>query len=182
MLRGQGSRSQAGNGSKELVCGEAARATQGRPAGTCSPAGGAGRAAGRVWRARGAGPGPGTTVGAIPLCRRAGTEAVMHLVHTHAHTSETTAQPRRAEQSEGCQCMCRPGSWLAGSVGHTEGKRSTRLCPALGGMTSKGPRQCSCSTHNHTRHTRAARGTQAPGHTLSCQSPGWREAISKQPV
>lgn len=64
--------------------------------------------AGWVWRDRGAGPGPGMMVGA--LCTCAGTEDAMHFVYTHAHASETTAQPCRAEQLEGHQCVHRPGS------------------------------------------------------------------------
>lgn len=158
---------------RELVRGEtarpsAARATQGRLAGTHGLAGGPGRVAGWVWRARGAGPGPGMMVGAIPLCSQAGTEAGLHLVHTHAHTSETAAQLHGVEQLDGHQCMCGPGSWLAGSVEHTEGKGSTHLCPALAGTTSKGPRHCS-HPQAHARCTQAARGTQAP---LGCQAGG----------
>lgn len=44
--------------------------------------------------------------------------------------------------SKGQQCMHRPGSWLAGSVGHTEGKRSTHYTHPWVAPTGKERRHC----------------------------------------
>lgn len=114
--------------------------------GHCSPVGGPGRAAGWVWRAKGAGSGPGMMVGAVPLYRCAG----MHLVPTHAHASETTPQPHRDEQSEGHQCVRGPGSWLLAARGTEERGAHTYTQPWL----ARPARSLDTPlTHNHTRDT-----------------------------
>lgn len=98
---------------------------------------------------------------------------------THTHLKPLPSHVELSNQRGVSACVGLAAGWQA--VWGTEGKGSTCLRPALAGMTSKGPRHCS-DPQPHMRCMQTARGTQAPGRTLSCQLPGWREVISKQPA